>query len=44
MSATRATQNGATDGSIHQHNAHAERVATVGQLRSELDEAAPADD
>jgi len=25
------------DESIHQHNAHAERVAEFGQLKSELD-------
>jgi len=30
------TMRQSNDESIHQHNAHAERVAEVGQLRSEL--------
>ena len=38
------TMKQSNDESIHQHNAHAERVATVGQLRSELDDTVPADD
>jgi len=32
------------DESIHQHNAHAERIATLGDLRREVDGVIPADD
>ena len=39
------TMKQSNDESIHQHNAHAERVAEVGQLRTELNDVdAPADD
>ncbi|AKH98402.1 GTP cyclohydrolase MptA [Halanaeroarchaeum sulfurireducens] len=33
------TMRQSNDESIHQHNAHAERIATMGQLRDELDRA-----
>jgi GTP cyclohydrolase-4 len=38
------TMKQSNDESIHQHNAHAERAARVGQLREELDSAISADD